>query len=393
MELSAATLGFIHNHWDDNTKTLALQGKKYPEVDMPLALRQIQGRQIAKHKLPSWYTREEIRYPSHLSLEQCSSETTARYKTSLCQGNTLTDLTGGFGIDCAFLAEHFREVHYVEQQPELCRIATHNFSVLGLTQIAVHESDSTLYLKHMQPVDMIYLDPARRNNTGGKTVLLSDCTPDLTQIGALLPEKARRVLIKLSPMLDITQALKEIAGVSEVHIVSVRNECKELLFIRSSDPVTTPLLRCVDLGNTRTHLFSFTREEERKAVCEYAPEVLRYVYEPNSSLRKAGAFSLPAQKYGLKKLHPHSHLYTSEQLHSDFPGRTFEVEATGSFHRKEWKSLLGDLTQANLTVRNFPVPVAEIRKRTKLREGGDTYLFATTLYNEQKVLIRCRKSD
>ncbi|MCD8080536.1 MAG: class I SAM-dependent methyltransferase [Bacteroides sp.] len=392
MELSAATLDFIHDHWEDNTKKLALQGKKYPQVDMTVALCQIQGRQTAKHKIPSWYACEEIHYPRHLSLEQCSSEATARYKASLCQGDTLTDLTGGFGIDCAFLAEHFKEVHYVEQQPELCRLATHNFSVLGLTQIAVHESDSTLYLEKMQPVDMIYLDPARRDDAGGKTVLLSDCTPDLTRIGALLPEKAKRVMIKLSPMLDITQALKEISGVCEVHIISVRNECKELLFVLSPTPVATPLLTCADLGNERTHLFSFTREEERQAICEYTPKVLRYMYEPNSSLLKAGAFSLPAQRYGLKKLHPHSHLYTSEELHTDFPGRRFEVEAIGPFHKKEWRSLLGDLTQANITVRNFPVSVAEIRKRTRLREGGDTYLFATTLSDGQKVFIRCRKA-
>lgn len=147
MELSAATRDFIHDHWEANTKTLALQGKRFPQVDMAVALCQIQGRQTAKQKIPSWYAREEIRYPRHLSLEQCSSEATARYKASLFQGNTLTDLTGGLGIDCAFLAEHFREVHYVEQQPELCRLAIHNFSVLGLTQIAVHESDSIVYLK------------------------------------------------------------------------------------------------------------------------------------------------------------------------------------------------------------------------------------------------------
>ncbi len=393
MKLSDTTLQFIHKHQEEDIRALALQGKKYPEVDLAVALSQISGRQTAKYKIPTWYATEGIWYPRHLSLEQCSSETTASYKASVCQGKSLVDLTGGFGIDCAFLATRFREAEYVEQQEELCAIATHNFPLLGLQHIHIHHKDAVEFLKEMKPVDWIYLDPARRDTAGSKTVHLSDCTPDITQISSLLLEKADRVMIKLSPMLDITQALKQVPGVSEVHIISVKNECKELLLILSGKQMHSPLITCVHLGYTHDSSFCFLREEEAAAVCEYVTEPGRYLYEPNTSILKAGAFSLPAQKYNLKKLHPHSHLYTSDEWCGEFPGRRFEVEGNCSFHKKEWTHLMNGNRKANITVRNFPLTVAEIRKRMKVQEGGDIYLFATTLTDGKKVLIRCRKAE
>lgn len=401
MQLSPETLRFIEEHAQDDVRPLALQARKYPLVDMPTAIQQIAGRQIAAEKIPSWQAVEGILYPRHLSLEQCSSELTARYKAGLTKGETLTDLTGGFGIDCAFLATGFRQAVYVERQEELCEIASHNFPLLGLHHITVCNEDGVKHLEEMTPVDCLFIDPARRNEHGGKTVAIADCEPDVAALEELLLSKARQVIIKLSPMLDLTLALKDMKHVSEAHIVSVNNECKELLLILDREAETNvktaqmnsyiPII-CVNLTSHGVQRFVFTREEEQASECSYVDQTSSYLYEPNASLLKAGAFRCLAKRYGLQKLHPNSHLYTSESLVTDFPGRIFRIEATGTFNKKDTKALLSDIKKANITVRNFPASVAELRKRIKLAEGGDTYLFATTLADEQKVLIRCTKA-
>lgn len=391
INLSQSTLDFIRLHAHDDIHTLALQAARYPDIDMPMAITQIAGRQIAAYKIPSWQKNENLLYPRHLSLEQCSSEITARYKASLIEGNSLADLTGGFGIDCAFLSPKFQKATYVERQKELCEIAAHNFPLLGLQHITIYNDDSVSHLQQMEPVDCIFIDPARRNEHGGKTVAISDCEPNVAELEELLLEKGHKVIIKLSPMLDLTLALRNMQHTREVHILSVNNECKELLLILSKEPKTEIPIFCINLTVKEQTSFVFTREKEQISECTYTETVGTYLYEPNASILKAGAFRSIASSFNVKKLHPNSHLYTSDEYVKCFPGRIFLVTGQCSFNKKEIKRMLGDIKKANITVRNFPATVAEVRKRTQLSEGGEVYLFATTLANEQKILIRCSK--
>lgn len=400
IQISPETQLFIREHSSDDVRALALQAKKYPDIDMPTAITQIAGRQVAAEKIPSWREMEEIWYPKHLSLEQCSSETTARYKARLFQGDSLTDLTGGFGIDCSFLAAGFKSATYVERQEELCEIAAHNFPILNLNHINVRNEDGVAYLQTMSPVDCIFLDPARRNEHGGKTVAISDCEPDVAGLEELLLSKAKRIMVKLSPMLDLSLALKELKHTQEVHILSVNNECKELLLLLGQEAPTEQAppeeipIRCANLftkGAQEEQHFAFTREQEQRSQCTYTDSLGDYLYEPNASLLKAGAFRSVAAAYSVRKLHPNSHLYTSDTFIGNFPGRIFRIVNQCSFNRKEAKESLADLKKANVTVRNFPATVAELRKRLHLTEGGDTYLFASTLNDGRKVIIRCEK--
>lgn len=391
IEITPETNDFIKEHYRDDVRTLALQSARYPSVDIPVAITQIAGRQIAAEKVPSWSQVDEIRYPRHLSMEQCSSEITARYKARLVQGESFADLTGGFGIDCAFLAAKFETVTYVERQEELCGLAIHNFRTLGLSHIQVRNGDGVDFLRQMPPVDCIFIDPARRNEHGRKIVAIGDCEPDVAALEELLLEKARRVMIKLSPMLDLAQALKELKHTQEVHIVSVNNECKELLLILAWEESVEIPIHCVNLATRGRQHYIFTRSEEREAICTYANEMGKYLYEPNASILKAGAFKLLTSIYPMHKLHTNSHLYTSDEVVENFPGRIFHVTGHCTFNKKEIKEALGDMKQANITTRNFPVPVAELRKRLKLNDGGDVYLFATTFGNDKKILIRCQK--
>lgn len=400
MTLTEETLRFIREHRKDDVRGLALQARKYPAVDMPAAITQIAGRQAAEVKVPAWAEREDILYPVHLSMEQCSSEIAARYKAEIVSKSaggsheTFTDLTGGFGIDCAFLSACFKQATYVERQKALCEIASHNFPLLGLPHITVCHEDSLRHLQAMPPADWIFIDPARRDGKGGKTVAISDCEPDVSALEALLLEKAQHVLIKLSPMLDLTLALHDLKHVQEVHIVSVSNECKELLLVlghAASASIEEIPIHCINLSAApAARPFTFTRQQEKDSTCKYTSTLKAYLYEPNASLLKAGAFRSISSAYGIEKLHPNSHLYTSDTYLADFPGRKFRILNSCGFSKSEIKGMAGAEKRANLTVRNFPASVAELRKRLKLAEGGNTYLFATTLANEKKVLIICR---
>lgn len=406
MQISSETLQFIREHQLDDVRSLALQARKYPNVDMTTAITQIAGRKVAAEKIPSWGKLEDIWYPKHLSLEQCSSEITAQYKAKILsnfrknlasESNSFVDLTGGFGIDCSFLAAGFGTATYVERQEELCEIAAHNFPVLGLNHITVRNEDGVAYLRAMPSVECIFLDPARRNEHGGKTVAISDCEPNVAELEELLLSKANCVMVKLSPMLDLSLALKELRHTQEVHIISVNNECKELLLLlgaSTKDEETEIPIHCINLSTKEMQemqQFTITREQEQRSECTYTSSLSTYLYEPNASLLKAGAYRSIAAAYSLKKLHPNSHLYTSDTLVEHFPGRIFRIVNQFSLNKKEIKEGLSDLKKANITVRNFPATVAELRKRTKLADGGDTYLFASTLNNEQKLLIRCEK--
>ena len=412
MPLSQDTLRFIHEHRRDDVRSLALQAHRYPSVDMPAAITQISGWQIAKEKIPAWAGNGHILYPAHLSLEQCSSEVTARYKAKIignllkteqpqpakdstpASAGTFTDLTGGFGIDCAYLSSLFKEATYVERQEALCRIAAHNFPALDLNHISVCHEDSVRHLQEMEPVDCIFIDPARRDGHGGKTVAIGDCEPDVSALEELLLRKARHVLVKLSPMLDLTLAMNDLKHVRQAHIVSVGNECKELLLLLGQGervPTEDIPIHCVNFtGAPVPQSLAFTRRQEKDCTCPCTHLLKSYLYEPNASVLKAGAFRSLALLYKVEKLHPNSHLYTSDSLLPDFPGRKFRIDSSCGFSKKEVKEMLAAGKKANLTVRNFPATVAELRKRLKLAEGGDTYLFATTLADERKVLIRCR---
>lgn len=396
-EISPQTFCFICKHRHENVRQLALQAAKYPGIDMTEAVVQIAGRQIAEKKIPLWAQIEGIRYPKHLSMEQCSSEITARYKASLVKGVSFTDLTGGLGVDFSFIARNFNQADYVERQEVLCELAQHNFTLLGLNHVKVHQEDGIEFLKTMKPVDCLFLDPARRDSHGGKTVLITDCEPDVCALEDLLVERAHTVMIKLSPMLDMASALNDLKYVHEIHIVAVNNECKELIIIldkykkKEEKADKEVVISCEQVVNNFFHQhFDFTLAEEKRAVCTLAERVENYLYEPGAALLKAGAYRILSERYSVKKLHANSHLYTSD-VEVDFPGRCFRVLAVSGFGKKELKSFLQGVEKANLTVRNFPSTVAELRKKLKLKEGGDVYLFATTLANGDKVLIKCEK--
>ena len=383
------TQQFVEQHLSDDVHVLAL--KTAPQgVDISTALQQISARQLLAKKVPTWAKNSQLHFPPHLSLEQCSSEETARYKASLVSGNKLVDLTGGMGVDCYFLSQQFQSTAYVEKLPHLVELAKHNFAILN-PKVEVYNDDAEAFLKQMPPVDVIYIDPARRDTKGQKTVSIHDCTPDVSLLQQNLLEKAHQVLIKLSPMLDISLALSDLQHVKSVHVVSVGNECKELLFLLERNYTDETTIYAVNLPQKNQTPFAFTFSQEKSLVIDYTTEPISYLYEPHAALLKAGAFKLITAQYEVKKLHINSHLYTSKELIGDFPGRTFKILNWAPFNKQIGKGLLAGMTQANMTVRNFPLSVNELRQKLRLKDGGDFYLFATTLADNQKVLILCEK--
>ena len=383
------TRQFIRENLNADVPTLAL--KKAPVgTDVSLALRQIEARQLLRKKVPSWSENEELLFPAHLSIEQCSSEAAAKYKAGLLEGQSFADLTGGLGIDTFFISQHFQQADYVERQAELCDLARHNFAVLN-TDVKVWNETAEAYLSHCEPKDCIFIDPARRDEYGRKTVSIADCTPDVAALQDLLLEKAGKVMIKLSPMLDVSKALEELRHVREVHVVAVANECKELDVVLERGCQEESQFVCVNLLTGQPEL-RFTMEEERNCMGKLADGVSKYLYEPNPALMKAGCYKMLTTRYDVFKLHKNSNLYTSEQLISDFPGRIFEVVGWAPFNKKVKQTLLSDVEKASIAVRNFPLSVAELRKALKLADGDETYLFATTLKGEKKVVIRTKKA-
>lgn len=389
--MNSETKQFIANHSDDDVHQLALQSGRYPLVDMPLAIRQIVGKQKIKHKVPRFYNTQELLYPAQLSLEQCSSESTAKYKSGLCEGYSLVDLTGGFGVDCCFLSAHFKQVTYVERQTELCELATHNFRVLGENHITVVNAETEKYLSDMEPVDWIFIDPARRSSVGKKVVVLSDCEPNVSALSALLLQKSNRVMIKLSPMMDISAALQELPNTSEIHIISVENECKEVLLILNQTIEKNQKVCTINFAKNENQVFEYLIEDEIHADVSFTSEVHNYLYEPNAAIMKSGAFKLIGNRFNVFKLHKNTHLYTSNELSPNFPGRIFKVQKVWENSKKGMKELLAKVPKANITTRNYPIRVDELRKKLKIKEGGDVYLFACTLANEEKVIIECLK--
>ena len=451
--MNQATQDFIRQHQDEDVRQLAFLGSKYPEVDMPFALDQIRGRKMARVKLPRWASLEGIIYPPHISMEQCSSESTALYKAELAarllglpassSGTEMkteneiefVDLTGGFGVDFSYIAARLGvKSMYVERQAHLCEAAKENFERLGLKNAIVKNgdgievlhsflpkkddaasADDSLGIIYDQPLSLlktklglklIFIDPARRDDAGNKVVSLKDCTPDVTVLQEEMFSKADYVIIKLSPMLDWHRAVSKLSHVREVHIISVNNECKELLLVLSARNMGDMEASSADgevkhAGNLRIYCVndaqSFVCDEldmESSSV-KIAPstlEEMQYLYEPNASLMKAGCFGVLSGRYDARMLSKNSHLFVSREPIAAFPGRSFRIIAVSSFNKKELKRHLSGITKANIATRNFPLSVAELRKRLKLKDGGETYIFATTLSDESHVLVITEKA-
>ena len=437
--MNQATQDFIRQHQDEDVRQLAFLGSKYPEVDMPFALDQIRGRKMARVKLPRWASLEGIIYPPHISMEQCSSESTALYKAELAarllglpassSGTEMkteneiefVDLTGGFGVDFSYIAARLGvKSMYVERQAHLCEAAKENFERLGLKNAIVKNgdgievlhsflpkkddatsADDSLGIIYDQPLSLlktklglklIFIDPARRDDAGNKVVSLKDCTPDVTVLQEEMLSKADYVIIKLSPMLDWHRAVSELSHVREVHIISVNNECKELLLVLSARNMDENLrIYCVNDAQS----FVCDESDMETSSVKIAPstlEEMQYLYEPNASLMKAGCFGVLSGRYDARMLSKNSHLFVSQAPIEAFPGRSFRIIAVSSFNKKELKRYLSGITKANIATRNFPLSVAELRKRLKLKDGGETYIFATTLSDESHVLVITEKA-
>jgi 16S rRNA G966 N2-methylase RsmD len=390
-EFSAEAIKYLTENANQDAATLMLQAGRHPNLPVALLVQQIQARQKARYKLPTWYQHPEIRYPANLSVEQSSSERTAAYKAGMVGGDTLVDLTGGFGIDSFFFSRCFKEVCYVERQPELAQVAEYNARVLGATNVRFFNADAREFL-HSYPgrVDVLYLDPARRDVANKKVHFLEDCEPDILTLLPLLLRHSRQVLLKTSPMLDIHLAVQQLGLVQQVHVVAVENEVKEVLYLLGESHPAHPPVKAINLtGEGLQQTFIFDEQTEEQALVAYG-EPGNFIYEPNAAILKAGGFKSLAQQFGVTKLHRNSHLYTSETLIRDFPGRLFRRLATCRYQKKE---LLGHVPdkKANITVRNFPDSVAQIRARTGLKDGGDRYLLATTDLNQKPIILVCEK--
>lgn len=438
------TAEFIVAHRTDDPRQLALQTSRFPDVDMPYALSQIQGWQAARRKLPSFAANQDIVYPPHLSMEQCSSEATALYKAEAVRrlldsfkgeedasdkgcGASMTDLTGGFGVDFYFVSRHFSRAQYTERNAELCQVVEHNLKVLGADNASVVCGDAVEQLRTIDLQTLIFIDPARRDAHGARTFAISDCTPDVMELLPDLRRKARFVMIKLSPMLDWHKAVSDLHPlVTDVDIVAVDGECKELLLTLDmkrgdahKDDNTQAAkhdyvgVRCADLPSSsfafrytsdggyaidiqqptdaasqQDHIMSQSAALSPFLTPDHTPS---YLYEPNASVMKAGCFRELELTFGACQISANSHLFTSEQLIPGFPGRRFAIDAVTSFNKRQLKEALRDVTSANITVRNFPMTVAVLRKKLKLKDGGDTYIFATTTDGGEHVLLITHK--
>lgn len=395
-----ATLEFVRLHREDDVRRLAFAVDKHPDVDMPWALDQIMGWQTARRKLPSWAACEGVVYPPHLNMEQCSSEHTARYKADLAArlvgvrpgGNSrLVDLTGGFGVDFSLMARNFTEATYVERNEALCPIARHNFTLLGLSHAEVVCGDGTQYLQSMPVADnrlspststLIYLDPARRDNHGRKVFGMEECTPDVVSLADALLQRADVVLVKLSPMLDWHEAVRKLRHVVEVHIVSVANECKELLLVLSLEE--RPLR--VFCANDEQR-FCYLVSDAPHADMPCSSPSASYLLVPNSSVMKAGCFREIEATFGVPQISADAHLFLSENPLPEFPGRQFHILQVTSMNKRELRAAFQGVSQANIAVRHFTLTADALRHRLKLKDGGNLYVFATTVGKEHRLFL------
>lgn len=379
---------FIQDQLGVSIAKLALQKNPFPEIDWLTILNQIEAKTKSREKLPTWFSTKAIIYPSKLSIEQTSSERTAEYKSSLIAGNSLIDLTGGFGVDDYYFAKKINKITHCEINTVLSEIVGHNFKQLGVTNIECIAGDSLTTLQSTtEKWDWMYIDPSRRNDTKGKVFMLKDCLPNVPENLDFYFEKSDAILIKTAPLLDIAAGLSELQNVKTIHIVAIENEVKELLWELHKNYLGAIGIKTVNLTKDATNSFDFILNQESTEANYSLPK--RYLFEPNSAIMKSGGFNEISEQYRLDKLHKHSHLYTSNEI-IDFPGRVFEIQHAIPYSKKEIKIHLENSKQ-NITTRNFPETVELIRKKWKIKEGGNSYCFFTTDMNNDKIVLICTK--
>lgn len=374
-----------------NTDTTSLLLKKQPEllVDIKVLIEQIEAKKRCQKKLPTWFETSNIYYPNKLNIEQTSSEITATYKATIISGNSIIDLTGGFGVDCFYFSKHFKTVIHCEINEELSQMVSHNYKQLEVENIQTIASDGLAYLKESTlKFDWIYIDPSRRHDSKGKVFFLKDCLPNVPEHLAVLFEHTNNILIKTSPLLDLSVGLNELKHVKAIQVVAINNEVKELLWILEKEMHSEDIqIETINIKNKDSERFGFKYQDETHAQSEWSLP-LSYLYEPNAAILKSGSFHSISEQLQIKKLHQHSHLYTSNEL-IEFPGRQFKISAILAFNKKSFKK--ANITKANITTRNFPESVDSIRKKLNIKEGGNTYIFATTNLENEKILIVCSK--
>ena len=381
----------IQNFIFENTFTpiskLALQKNPYPNVDYKLILNQIEAKAKSKTKLPSWFNAINILYPSKVSVEQTSSEITAKYKSKIIKGNSIIDLTGGFGVDCFYFSKTFKNVVHCELNSELSELVAHNFKQLNALNVTCINGDSLEVLKNLnQKFDWIYIDPSRRNEFKGKVFMLKDCMPNVPDLIDFYFQYSSKILLKTAPILDISAGLLDLKNVKKIHVVAIENEVKEILWEIEKEFNGKILIETINCLQNSNEVFSFNLGSD--VIASYnLPK--KYLFEPNASIMKSGGFNEVSNQFEMDKLHPNSHLYTSNEMIS-FPGRVFEIEKMISYTKTDLKKHLEN-TKANVTTRNFTESVENIRKKWKIKDGGNVYCFFTTDVNDNKIVLICTK--
>lgn len=375
----------------DNEKSvlskLAFQKNPFPSIDYRILLNQIESKSKAKVKLPTWFEAENIIYPSKISVEQTSSEITANYKSQIVSGETLIDLSGGFGVDDYYFAKKIKQITHCEINTELSELVKHNFKQLNISNIECFSNDSFAILKqNNKNYSWIYIDPSRRNDSKGKVFMLKDCTPNVPELQDFYYNYSNNILIKTAPILDIKAGLLELKNVKNIHIVAVDNEVKELLWEIEKEYIGQITIKTINFNKDKEEKFEFVLDMETYSNFSLPK---KYLYEPNAAIMKSGGFSIVGRHYNLDKLHTHSHLFTSNEC-IDFPGRIFEIQKIIDYSKTDMKEHLEN-QKANVTVRNFPETVENIRKKWKIKDGGTTYSFFTTDRNDNKIVLICTK--
>ena len=387
--LNTEVQDFINANLNEDISKLLLNGISFSEIETKDIIKQIEAKKRSKKKLPTWFNSKNIYFPNKLNIEQTSSEVTANYKANLVSGNSLIDLTGGFGVDAYYFSKRIKNVIHCEINKSLSEIVKHNYKTLNINTIECLNENGIEALKHIdRPFDWIYIDPSRRDDTKKKVFLLSECIPNIKTFQGLFLKYSNNVMIKTSPLLDIKATLNDLKQIKELHVIALDNEVKELLWVLERDCKTEFIIKTVNLTKQSKQEFEFSFENESNEIAEYTGPIA-YLYEPNAAILKAGAFNSVSTQLNIPKLHKHSHLYTSNTL-IDFPGRRFKIEKNIPFNKKIFAK--EKISKANVTTRNFPISVGEIRKKLKIKDGGDIYLFFTTDLNNIKIILVCVKA-
>ncbi|SFZ91840.1 hypothetical protein SAMN05428642_102379 [Flaviramulus basaltis] len=386
--LNTEIQAFINDNLNANITSLLLKGTSFSTVETKDIIEQIEAKKRCEKKLPTWFTSKKIYYPNKLNIEQTSSEITAEHKSQLINGESIIDLTGGFGVDCYYFSKHFKTVKHCEINEVLSNIVNHNYNQLNVKNIITLKTDGIEYLKDIEKkYDWIYIDPSRRHDSKGKVFFLNDCLPNVPENLELLFKHSKNIIIKTSPLLDISVGIGELKQVKTIHVVAVNNEVKELLWVLEHEFTGNVQIETVNLKKEDKESFTFSLKSEKTCESKYS-QPLTYLYEPNATILKAGGFNSISNQLDIFKLHKHSHLYTSNNL-IDFPGRCFKIEKVIPYNKKELKK--SAINKANITTRNFPETVQQIRKKLNIKDGGNTYLFFTTNHQNQKIIIQTNK--